>query len=304
MIVFGLLSILACSVYAEDESQKTDVYVIFLGTGAADIATPEHCGCDNCKYIREHGGKNQRRYSSLHLHPGILIDFSTTGMDGLKNAGIEPKDIACLLISHSHGDHLDPASIITLAEKRWESIQSDLPIFCNSATAKRIREHLLALDRKAPITLTELKPYQSFQAGEWSCKALEGNHSPDEDCLLYLLQRGDRTILYATDTTWFPVRTFQEIRATKLDLAVVDGTFGPSKDPEHLTGHMNFDFCRLIRELFVNQKTLKPEGTFALTHLSLHWAPPYDLLYEKMAEERILIPYDGLRLPLRAGKDR
>ncbi|MCL6630424.1 MAG: hypothetical protein K6U00_12585, partial [Armatimonadetes bacterium] len=78
---------------AADTSNVATPYVVFLGTGAADISTPEKCGCDNCRYIREHGGKNKRLFSSFYAHPGLLIDFSTTGMESLKNAGIEPKQI-------------------------------------------------------------------------------------------------------------------------------------------------------------------------------------------------------------------
>jgi len=280
-----------------DTSNVATPYVVFLGTGAADISTPEKCGCDNCRYIREHGGKNKRLFSSFYAHPGLLIDFSTTGMESLKNAGIEPKQIDYLLFTHSHGDHCDPASVVTLVENRQASVKGNLQVFCNFTTAKRLKDYLTALGRKVPIVITELKPYQVFQAGQWSCMSLAANHAADEDCLLYLLQCGDHVIFYATDTTWFPVRTFQEVAARKLDIAVVEATFGPRTGAEYLIGHMNFEFARKVKE-YLAKTCLKSNGVFALTHLSLDSCPPYDLLHDKMAAEGILVPYDGLRLPI------
>ena len=84
-------------------------YVVFLGTGAADIQRPQKDTCPNCTYVREHGGRNARRYSSLFVSPGVLIDYSTTGREGLQAAGIAPAAVDYLLITHSHGDHFNPA---------------------------------------------------------------------------------------------------------------------------------------------------------------------------------------------------
>ena len=37
---------------------------------------------------------------------------------------------------------------------------------------------------------------------------------------------------------------------------------------------------------------------YAVTHLSLHWVPPYDLIVEPLAKEGIVVSYDGLKLPI------
>jgi phosphoribosyl 1,2-cyclic phosphate phosphodiesterase len=150
----------------------------------------------------------------------------------------------------------------------------------------------------------EVRSYQEVAIGDWEARALPANHDPNEECLLWVLRRGDRSLFYATDTGWFPVGTFNALRAERLDLAIVEGTFGPLDGPEYLTGHLNFDFDRLIRRFLVEQKVLKPGGAFALTHLSLHAVPPYDRIHGPMAEEGILIPHDGLRLPVAAKSDR
>jgi phosphoribosyl 1,2-cyclic phosphate phosphodiesterase len=293
MPIVMVLGLLAGAVSAAERP-----YVVFLGTGAADIQAPDGCHCPNCTYIREHGQRNRRRYSSLYIDPGLVIDFSTTGMSGLKAAGIVAADVKCLLITHAHEDHFDAPAIVKLAEERAKKIHEPLPVFGNAAVIAALRKHLASLGRSVPIAPTELTAYREFTAAGWTCTPLLANHDPSQQCLFYVLTKGDRGVLYATDTTWFPVHTFNTIASKKLDLAIVEGTFGPQTDPRYLIGHMTFAFDRLIRQWLIDTKTLRPGGTFALTHLSLHWVPPYDSIVEPLGKEGIVISYDGLRLPI------
>jgi phosphoribosyl 1,2-cyclic phosphate phosphodiesterase len=279
-------------------------YVVFLGTGAADIETPKRCGCETCTYIREHGGRNARRFSSLFVAPDIVIDYSTTGRDGLAAAGIMPAAVNHLVLTHSHGDHFNETEIVALAEARAKEKAGPLEMWGDPTVVEKMRAHIKTLDREVPITVHEVRPYQEVAIGDWKAKALPANHDPNEDCLLWVLRRGERAFFYATDTGWFPVGTFNALRAERLDLAIVEGTFGPLDGPEYLTGHLNFAFDRLIRRFVFEQKVMKPGATFALTHLSLHAVPPYDRIHETMAKEGILIPYDGLRLTVAAQADR
>jgi phosphoribosyl 1,2-cyclic phosphate phosphodiesterase len=293
-----IVIVMALGLFSARLSAAEKPYVVFLGTGAADIHSPDSCRCSNCTYIRDHGHRNPRRFSSLYVAPGLVIDFSTTGMSGLAAVGIAPTDIKCLLITHSHGDHFDAPSIVRLADERAKKTTEPLPVFGNSTVTAALKKHIASLKRAVPVTPTEVTPYRDFAACGWTCTPVLANHDPNEQCLFYVLSKGDLGILYATDTTWFPAKTFQTIGRKKLDLAIVEGTFGPLTDPAYLVGHMNFAFDRLVRKWLRDVKVLKPGGTFALTHLSLHWVPPYDLIVEPMAKEGILVSYDGLKIPI------
>jgi phosphoribosyl 1,2-cyclic phosphate phosphodiesterase len=271
-------------------------YVVFLGTGAADIQRPQKDPCPTCTYVREHGGRNARRYSSVFVSPGVLIDYSVTGREGLESAGIAPSAIDYLLITHSHGDHFNPAAIVALAREK----NKPLVLVGNAKTVARMQSHLETLPaaERPAITFRTVRPFEEFAVGPWRGKALAANHMPDEDALLYVLRGKQKSLLYATDTGWFPVGTFAAIHKENLDLAIVEGTFGEEMQPNLLTGHLNFPFVRLIRQFLVESKRLKPDGRFMVTHLSLHFCQPYDLLAPKLAAEGIIVPYDGLRVGL------
>lgn len=294
-----LLLSLATAAMAEPPATPGETpapYVVFLGTGAADIQRPQKDACPTCTYVREHGGRNTRRYSSVFVSPGVLIDYSVTGREGLLAAGIAPSAIDYVLITHSHGDHFNPAAIATLAREE----NKPLVLVGNTKTVARMQAHLETLPaaERPAITLRAVKPFEEFAVGPWRGKALAANHMPDEEALLYVLRGREKSLLYATDTGWFPVGTFAAIRQEKLDLAIVEGTFGEEMQPNLLTGHMNFPFVRLIKQFLVENKQLKPEGRFLVTHLSLHFCQPYDLLAPKLATEGIVVAHDGLRLGL------
>lgn len=271
-------------------------YVVFLGTGAADIERPKNDKCPNCTYVREHNGRNSRRYSTLFVAPGVLIDYSVTGREGLRAAGIAPSAIDYLLITHSHGDHFNPAAIAELTREK----SSPLTLVGHATVVAGMQKHLKALsDAERPVvTCRTVKPFEEFALGPWRGKALAANHTPNEEALLYVLRGKQKSLLYATDTGWFPVGTFAALAKESLDLAIVEGTFGEEVQPKQLTAHMNFPFVRLIKQFLVEAKCLKPNGRFMMTHLSLHFCDPYDRLAPKLAAEGITVPYDGLRLDL------
>ena len=288
------LALIGCAAFGADTEAP---YVVFLGTSAADLWPDKVCNCEKCTYVKEHGGKNMRRFASLYVHPGMVIDFTVTGMAGLKEWGISPGDVNCLLTTHSHDDHCHAESIVKLADARARTVKSPLKVYGDSTAVSKLRKYADGLGRAVPFELVQLKPFQEFEACGWNGKTFAANHAPDdEECLLYVLRKGDRALLYALDTAWFPARTFHELHKEKLDLAIVDSTAGPGDWPESQITHMNFELNRKIKRLMDVTQVLKPGGTYALTHLSVHAVPPYDQIHEKMAAEGFLIPYDGLKL--------
>lgn len=282
----------SANVFPQTQNAATATHVVFLGTGAADIQRPEKDGCTNCTHIREHGGKNQRRYSSLFVAPDIVIDFSSTGLESLKACGISPSAVAHVVITHSHGDHFDPASIAAIATAKGGPIS----LHGNARVMAAMQKHLEGLEQKPELALHELKPFEGANIGQWRCMPLAASHAPGEDALIYVMRHRGFAFLYATDTSWLPAATFHALRSEKLDAAIVEATFGEVDNPDLLTAHMNLPFARLVKRHLTSQKILKPGGRFLVTHMSLHWCEPHDMLAPKLEAEGITLPYDGMQL--------
>lgn len=279
---------------AQPPAQPAAPYVVFLGTGAADVEKVKTDTCPNCTYIREHNGRNARRHASLFVSPNVVIDYTVTGREGLQAAGISPSAIEYLLITHSHGDHFKPAAIVELAREKGKP----LVVVGNTAVVAAMEEQLTGVPagERPAITLRAVKPFEEFDVGIWRVKALAANHFPKEEALVYVFRGQQKSLLYATDTGWFPEATQAALQTEKLDLAIVEATFGEGKAMTKQSGHLDIPLMRLIKQSMVEGKQLKPQGRFVVTHLSLHFCEPYDPLAPKLAREGVLLPYDGLRL--------
>ncbi len=267
-------------------------HVIFLGTGAADVDLPLRHKDANCTYVREHGGRNIRRNASLFVPPNLIIDYSKKGREGLKATGIEPSSVDFILITHSHGDHFDPRSIADLATEKKGHL-----VLCGDAkVVAAMGKYLDGVTDKPDIELRELKAEKEFELGEFKVKPLAANHTPGEEALIYVLRHHGRSFLYATDTSWLPANSFQALRSEKLELVIIECTFGDKEIPDLLTAHMNLTFVRIFQRWVLERGILKNSDKFAVTHLSLHWCDPHDIFEPKLAAEHIILPFDGLRL--------
>ena len=210
----------------------------FLGTGAADWNGPDARG-------------EYRRLTSTLIDDTLLIDFTKTAADMLKN----PSDVRCILITHSHGDHFDPAAIAALApavlfaHESWAG-EIDIP---------GIEVHPAAIG-------------QWMQADEYEVMALPSNHSTArayEQTVNYLIRKGEQTFLYATDGAWLPNKSLHLMKGMKLDGMAVDATIGDGHAGDYrIFEHNSIPMIRIMVETMTKTGLLKPEAKVFLTHMA------------------------------------
>ncbi len=159
--------------------------VRFLGTGAADWNGKDSRG--------EH-----RRLSSILLDNRILVDFTQSDRDMLPE-GCAPKVI---FYTHSHGDHYDPAPAIELGIGT---------AYVGATWANRAAMEMEEVSRRLGKPAPEIIPIsvgQRVSVGDISFTALPANHATgdlSEQTLIYLIEKEDVRLLYATDTGGIPV---------------------------------------------------------------------------------------------------
>lgn len=84
----------------------------FLGTSAGECYPALWCNCPNCRYAREHGGRNLRRYSCAVLDEDVLIDLTSTMFVTALEMGIDMTQRSTLLVTHDHTDHFHAHNLI------------------------------------------------------------------------------------------------------------------------------------------------------------------------------------------------
>ena len=165
------------------EAPRSGIKVRFLGSGAAG------------------GGDSLRKCSSVLLDDKVLIDLTHFALPQLP-AGVKPEVI---FQTHSHDDHYDPWTIVKLGVKRMY-VQETW-----AAAAKRETAAVAAkLNLPAPEVIglpfgKKVEEFGMFFTG------VPANHATSrvtdgvlERTSLYLVEKGETRLLYATDTGGIP----------------------------------------------------------------------------------------------------
>ena len=154
--------------------------VRFLGTGAADWTSAPYKG--------EH-----RNFSSVLIDDQILIDYTSMAKSMLP-AGCSPKVI---FYTHSHADHFVPKDALDLG-----IVTVYVGMTWYATAKKRFEEAVKTGNYKMP-TIIGVNTLSPQVVGGITFTPLPANHGTNiqgEQALIYLMEKGDARVLYATDT--------------------------------------------------------------------------------------------------------
>ncbi|MDO5416655.1 MAG: MBL fold metallo-hydrolase [Lachnospiraceae bacterium] len=272
----------------------------FYGTGASEGVPALFCECEHCKKIRNTGGKNYRTRTSAQIDDEILIDFSMDSYAQVLFRGMDLSKINHLLITHSHEDHFNPTELMRIKPPMaFYNRKRMLNIYGNSTVIYKLRESEKLYDvRKADvkdyITDYEISPFQKFSMGEYQVTALPANHDKREACFIYVLEHGDKTMLYGHDTAMFCEETWDALAQFRFNCVVLDCTMVEERGV--LTGHMGFPENVEIRERMVKEEMADEDTVFIATHFA-HTFNPLPARIEPIFEKQgFLAAYDGMEV--------
>ena len=288
-------------------SAASGIRVRFLGSGAAGWR-PEWAK-----------NPNARRQSSVLLENKVLIDFTMCSFDKLP-ADCRPE---VLFQTHSHGDHYNPAAAVKSGVKRMYVQET----WADAARAEVGRAaEKLSLPAPEVIGLQFGKP---VVACGMRFTGVPANHSTSrvtdgvlERTSVYLVEKGDSRLLYATDTGGL---TGDAARMIGIDPHVTEGSFGKFSragayvhKPQALTafimeatdGDSDEDFrlfvhssvqavSRTVNMLVKHGRLKLPPGQHAyITHLGLKYRGWPAERIDKELPEPLRAASDGLELVL------
>lgn len=262
--------------------------VRFLGTGAADWKGPD-----------KNGG--HRRLCSILVEGAVLVDYTPGDADMLPE-GCSPKTI---FYTHSHRDHYNPEAALKLGVRK---------VYCSETWARRcrkdFREAAARLGMKPP-KVKGLAQQEEITVEGVTFKALPGNHCTgdlQEQALIYLLIKGGRRVLYATDTAGIPANAavgglfgtdgLEEKYRKPLNGLIMEATMGMGQEENfRIFSHSCVDVvlhtCNVLRSTGCYRPA---EGIpVYLTHLARTLHPSQAQLDETLPEP-LKAAYDGLEV--------
>ena len=283
----------------------------FLGTGAGEGYPGYWCECPHCTYARKHRGKNLRTNSSMVIDEELLIDIGPSCFDNAARFGVNLSKIKTLLVTHPHEDHLQPQHLywrntdesllpLTYVEKmrhggpRFTDIPQ-LNIYGNSFVMETLGKSLDDME-ELKINLHEIKEGKEEKTDGYRILPVRGNHGSQQGFShSYIIQKDEKTLLYALDSGSYDEDQFALIQEYQYDAVIMEGTTGLN---EQYGGHMCLVNNIRIRERLKDNKCLRENSRFLLTHLSPHWCPPHDWYESIVASEGLELAYDGLQIEI------
>ena len=281
--------------------------ITFIGTSAGEGYPGFWCACPNCAEARERGGRNLRGNTCTLIGDDMLVDMNDHFFATAPRLGLDPGRIRCLLVTHPHVDHFAPWKLIQreapYAQQPYETQQKEispcfsplptLRIYGNRFVKQALESVPDLMDNRARyrIAFHQAEPGKPFDTENAHVTPIESRHGPQKGFAYnYIIRREGKTLLYASDTGGYDESMLGILRSFRYDCVIMEGTFGTGKTSDtHMSLEKNRGFLRYMEE----NGLWNGAANFHLTHICPHWSPPHDRWAPLLAEEGLLVAYDG-----------
>ncbi len=257
------------------------MHLLFLGTGAADWSP---------KY---RGGAIYRRLSSALVNDDLLIDPGPQIYEFAEDSGLPDlyKNVKNIILTHSHGDHLNADSLVRLAK------ESSFPV--------RFWAHPCAFKKLAGIEgLPELMPLELEKAeniGNYEvlpCPANHGDLQEGEIPLNFIVKQGERSLFYGSDSGWIMYPTYRRIKQYKPNAVIFECTVGHAPGDDRVFGHTSAAMIGIMTETMMAQHAVADDCKYYATHMARTLHGTQEESARLLAPHGVIPAYDGLEIEI------
>ncbi|TJY44542.1 carbon-phosphorus lyase [Cohnella pontilimi] len=264
----------------------------FLGTAAAEGFPALFCRCPHCAKARELGGKNVRTRSSAIIDDTLKIDFPPDTLHHVLRDRLDLGLVKDLFVTHTHSDHLRAEDLEMRLPVYAHGLDHPLTVYGHDAVVRKCRE---AFGRPGDeqIIVRRIVPFETIDTGSAKVTPLPANHDPDETCLLFFIEKDDKTLFYGHDTGLLPDETWAWLSDRQLDLAILDCTNG---NLPWTGSHLNIESVLAIRNRMRDNGILRNGAQTVATHFSHNIGLQHGDLKAIFDPETITVAFDGMVL--------
>lgn len=273
-----------------------------LGSGGSTGVPSLFCSCVVCENARNNpDSQDYRRCTCYLLDDDTLIDLGPDFREQVRLNAVDLKKVRQLLLTHSHGDHLDMNSIGRRLAPKFSEDPPPLDFYADDAGSKCIGGSDLDRFPLYNITPCPIHPGEKRISADGSLEifALRATHDPATTPLNYILRRNGRTLLIANDTGWWHDDTWQtaERAGYCCDAAVID-CYGGIADPDTTAAHLGLNSMKRFYDELVSRKILKDHAPAFGTHFDHHSGCIHRNLTAAMTPYGFTPLYDGMKITI------
>ena len=228
--------------------------IYFLGT----------CACDFSPRLKDElcdrFDPDARRSSALLVGETLLIDCGIHTLESLRIAIKDTRRISDILITHLHGDHYNADNIRAIASGEREPLRLWVRKGANIGQIENVE-------------IIEMEQFRRYEIAEGiSVCGMPANHDPNAHPQHFLLSLGDKKLFYGCDGGWMLNETYNFLRKSAIDLAVLDATVGDYEGDFRAAEHNSIPMIRLLLPSLRTIGALSDECEIYLSHIapSLH----------------------------------
>lgn len=269
----------------------------YMGTAAAEGWPALFCNCESCQRAKALGGKNIRTRSQALIDDTLLVDFPPDTYLHMLRDGLDLPHIHHLLITHTHQDHLILSDIMLRSEWFANDMDGVLTVYGNDALHEQF--HAFVADASYGATIAKgvrcehILPFETYSIGDHQVTPLLALHDRSEKCYLYLIQSGDKTLLYGNDTGIFPKETWDYLQGKHLDLVSLDCTMLMHKEG---TNHMGIEDILEVQKRLLDMGCACDKTEFVITHFSHNGKLLHHEVEARVSPYGVKVAYDGFEI--------
>lgn len=272
----------------------------FYGTGASEGVPGFFCECEYCKEARRMGGKNLRLRTCAQVDGELLIDFSMDTYAQTLFRQLDATKINYLLVTHSHDDHLyAPGLMQVKPPMALYQRPRRLQVFGNGAVEACIRHEAGKYGRDQEelaryLDVRVIAPFDKVTVGPYQVLALPARHDKNEECLIYVVSREGKTLLYGHDSAVFGEEAWESLKAYRFDCVVLDCTM--VEETGIFQEHMGLPDNMVVRERMLREGMADGHTLFIATHFAHLFHPAHERITPIFAEKGFLAAYDDMEV--------
>lgn len=264
--------------------------VVILGSAAAEGWPALFCACDACKTAARRGGKDIRRRTSYRINETLQVDWGPDTYAACLAFNVPTHTVTDLVVTHAHEDHWNPHELY-YRRPGFSVVPEEnlLTVYGSQAVADAMGPHL---EDPAYFRLAfrPLEPFETVTMSQGdSFTAIPAAHAAG--AYNYIFHLGNQNLLIANDTGWWPPDVWDFVAGYKLDVVIMDCTYGLRAERR---GHLGApDVVEAKQELTARGAWVEG-GRYIANHFSHNGAGLYDDLTRILSPHGIEVGYDGM----------